>query len=370
MSVSLPPLRSGVEKIRPYEPGKPIEEVERELGVARASKLASNENPLGPSPRVRRALSRATGALNRYPDGSCFYLRQALSRHLRVRPEELIIGNGSNELLVLLGLAYLRPREEVLTSQMTFVVYGLVANLMNAKFITVPMQKYTYDLEAMARALTPKTRMVFIANPNNPTGTLLPSRALASFIRRVPRKCLVVLDEAYHEYVEPRARAHSLSWVRQYPNVAVLRTFSKAYALAGLRLGYGVVSPEVKAAVDRVRDPFNVNSLAQVAAQAALQDGAYMKKCVALAKSERRRVGRELLNLGIKVVPSQTNFLFVELPEQVRNSQVFHQSLLQLGVIIRPFPGQYARITLGKPSENDKLLRSVKKVLNYPALNR
>jgi len=353
--------RPAIADILPYQPGKPVAEVERELGIARAIKLASNENPFGPSPRVRAALRQAAGSVNIYPDGACYYLRHALARNYKYHPEEIIVGNGSNELLVLLGLAYLNPGDEVLTSQMSFVVYRMVARLMQAKLTAIPMRDYTFDLEAMTRALTSRTKIVFIANPNNPTGTLLDARILRRFIDRVPPGCLVVLDEAYYEYVDPRLRSKSLDWVRERRNLVVLRTFSKAYALAGLRVGYGMVSPEVKQAIERVRDPFNVNSLAQIAALAALEDRAYMQQCVQLVKTERERIGKELAELGLKVIPSQTNFIFTQLPRG--ESQAVAHALMRRGIIIRPFPGPYIRITLGRVVENNKMIQAMKKVI-------
>ncbi len=355
------PWRPGVERITPYQPGKPIEEVERELGIARAIKLASNENPLGPSPAVKAALARAIRDVHRYPDGACFNLRAALSRRLGVKPDALLLGNGSNELLSLLGLAYLRPGDEVLTSRQTFVVYETVALLANAKFITVPLRDYAYDLDAMAKAVTPATRLVFISNPNNPTGPAVNPDALKTFVDGVPEQCLVVLDEAYYEYMDSAYQADTLSWARERNNLVVLRTFSKAYALAGLRVGYGVAPVSVGQALERVRDPFNVNVLAQAAALAALGDRAYVKRVVSLAKRERKRVAKALSILGCEVAPSQANFVFVKVPRG--DGQALYQRLLRRGVIVRPMPGPFVRITLGREAENDKMLTALKKTL-------
>jgi len=351
--------RTQIEGMQPYQPGKPIEEVERELGITAVIKLASNENTLGPSVRVKNAVKNAVDKMQLYPDGACFYLRQALAKQLKCRPDTLMIGNGSNELLVLLGLAYLNPGDEVLTSQMSFVVYKTVAQIMGAEFIAVPMRDFAYDLEAMAKKFTPKTKMIFIANPNNPTGTLVDAKVLRNFINRIPGSCLIVLDEAYFEYVDPQWAVNTIDWVRERKNLVVLRTFSKAYGLAGLRIGYGVAAPGVTQTIERVRDPFNVNSLAQVAAIAALGDQAYMKKCVALAKSERKRVAKELRQMGFKVVAGQTNFLFTKL--NPTDSKDLVDTLMQRGIIVRPFPEGYARITLGKVAENNKMLRALKK---------
>ncbi|MEW6515288.1 MAG: histidinol-phosphate transaminase [candidate division FCPU426 bacterium] len=353
--------RPGLERIAPYQPGKPIEEVERELGISNAVKLASNENPLGPSPRVREALRRAAGAVHRYPDGACFGLRAALSRRLGVKPGELLLGNGSNELLVLLGQAYLRPGDEVLTSRQTFVVYEMVALLANAKLVAVPLRNYAYDLDALRRAVTPRTRLIFIANPNNPTGTAVEPRELRAFVDRVPGRCLVVLDEAYFEYMDPAFQADTLSWVRKRSNLVVLRTFSKAYALAGLRVGYGVAHASVAQAIERVREPFNVNHLAQAGAVAALADPAHMRRAVSLAKRERKRVSRALADLGCEVAPSQANFVFARVPRG--DGRACYGRVLRLGVILRPMPGPYVRITLGTKAENDKMLSAMKAVV-------
>lgn len=355
------PWRPGIERIAPYQPGKPVEEVERELGIARAIKLASNENPLGPSPAVKAALARAVREVHRYPDGACFNLRAALSRRLGVQPDELLLGNGSNELLSLLGLAYLRPGDEVLTARQSFAVYELVALLANATFTAVPLRAYAYDLEAMAKAVTPATRMVFIANPNNPTGAAVDPKKLKAFVDGVPGQCLVVLDEAYREYMDPAYLADTLSWVRERNNLVVLRTFSKAYALAGLRVGYGVAPVSVGQALERVRDPFNVNALAQAAALAALADQASVRRVVSLAKRERKRVSKALAGLGCAVAPSQANFVFVEAPRG--DGQALYQKVLRRGVILRPMPGPCVRITLGTPAENDRMLRAMKAAL-------
>ncbi|MBN1596110.1 histidinol-phosphate transaminase [candidate division FCPU426 bacterium] len=344
--------------IEPYQPGKPVEEVKRELGVARAIKLASNENPYGPSPRVRAALRREIGRVHIYPDSACFTLTRDLARYLQCREEEIIIGNGSNELLVLLGMAYLGPEDEVLTSQMTFVVYETVARLMNAKLVATPPRDYSYDLEAMARKISPRTRLVFISNPNNPTGTVVDPHALKRFLDRIPPACLAVLDEAYYEYADDSRMGPTVQWVRERQNLVVLRTFSKAYALAGLRVGYGIMPPEVKSILDRIRPPFNVNSLAQVAAIAALADQPYMRQCVEKTRTERKRVGDALTAMGFKAVPSQANFLFLQ--GRRAESRACAQALMKAGVIVRPFPGPYLRMTLGLEAENNKCLRAMR----------
>lgn len=358
----IPAIRSGVQAIAPYQPGKPIEEVKRELGLSRVIKLASNENPLGPSPAAVRAGSQALREAALYPDGSCYRLRKALAGRLGTDPDQILLGNGSSELLILLGRAFVSPGEEVLTSQMSFVLYQTLAQLQDASLITVPMKDFTFDLEALARAVTPKTRMILIANPNNPTGTAVDPKALENWLEAVPSDCLVVLDEAYYEYLEPKLRPASLHWAANRENVVVLRTFSKVYGLAGLRAGYGVASRRIKEALDRVRDPFNVNHIAQAAAAAALADPAHVRRTVALARSERRRLAGELRKLKFLVIPSQANFLLVSVPD--RDAQSWFQALLEQGVITRPVVGPFLRITLGTRPQNEKLVRACGRIVH------
>lgn len=360
------PFREGIDKIQPYQPGKPAEAVEREYGVPHAIKLASNENSFGPSRLVEKEIKKTINNLALYPDGSCFNLRKALAKKNNCQADELIIGNGSNELLVLLGMAALNQGDQVVTSEMTFVVYAKIAQLMQAELITIPMKDYTIDLEAMAAAITNKTKLIFIANPNNPTGTALDPMQLVRFIKKVPATCLVVLDEAYYEYMDEKFQTPSTEWIRHHQNIAVLRTFSKAYGLAGLRLGYGIVSPAVYQAVERVREPFNVNALAQVAGLACLQDEAYMRKCLAVVQKEKAKMFEELQASNLMVTPSQTNFFFVNVSKlkglKEPTGQCFYETLIAMGIIIRPMPGPYARITIGKPSENSKVLKAIRKL--------
>jgi histidinol-phosphate aminotransferase len=344
----------------PYQPGKPIAEVKREFGLTDVVKLASNENPLGPSPLALRAAQKAVAEVGVYPDGACFELRQALAREHGWEPENLILGCGSNELILLLGQAFLNPGDEVLTSEMTFVVYPTVANLADARCVSVPMKKFTFDLNALARAITLNTKMIFIANPNNPTGTALPPRDLERFVGKVPSSCLLVLDEAYFEYLDASWRPESHSWVKRHPNLVLLRTFSKAYGLAGLRVGYGLVSGPVARAVDCVRAPFNVNTVAQAAAVAALGDRKHVARSAALARRERVWLGARLLKAGFKPVPSQANFVFTAVPWG--SGQTWFMELMKLGVIVRPMPGPFVRITVGTREQNERLLAAVKEV--------
>ncbi len=356
-----PVCRECLQGITPYQPGKPSEHVRREFGLKRVVKLASNENPLGPSPRARRALLRSAAEVALYPDGSALALRQALARRLRVAPDQVLLGNGSSELLTQLGAAYLSPGDEVLTSHLTFVSYPTVAKLMNATLVQVPQREFTYDLEAMARAVSPRTRLVFISNPNNPTGTVVPPAALRRFVDAVPAACLVVLDEAYREYALPSRQADTVAWVRAgRPNVVVLRTFSKCYGLAGLRVGYGAAPRSVHWALERVRDPFNVNRPAQAAALAALGDAAHLRRSVALARRERVWLKQRLEERGFMVVPSEANFVFARVPRG--DGQECFDALQRRGVIVRPMPGPYVRITAGTRPQNEMLVRELKKL--------
>jgi len=356
-------VRPCVNGIDPYQPGKPAEEVERELGIKHAIKLASNENPLGPSRKVQAAVRMAARQAHIYPDGSCYHLRQALAKFFKFPADRLLLGNGSNELLVRLGNAFLQPGDEVLTSQSSFVVYYTVPKLMDATLVAVPMKDWAFDLDAMAHAVTPKTRMIYLANPNNPTGTVVEAGKLKAFLDKVPDRVLVVLDEAYYEYADPKIMPPTLTWVRERENLVALRTFSKIYGLAGLRVGYGFASAAVCDAIERVREPFNVNHLAQAAAAAALSDQAHVRRVAGLARRERRRVGKLLAKAGLEVIPSQANFIFALVPERLGMSgREFSDALMRRGVIIRPFPGRAVRITLGTEAENDKLVKAIRRI--------
>jgi histidinol-phosphate aminotransferase len=361
MNDARPVPRDCLHGITPYQPGRPIEHVQREFGLKQVVKLASNENPLGPSPKARRALAASAAGAALYPDGSCLALRRALAKRLRLEPDQVLLGNGSSELITQLGAAYLNPGDEVLTSQLTFVTYPTVAKLMDATLVQVPQREFTYDLEAMAQAVTRRTKLVFIANPNNPTGTVVAPEALRRFVDRVPATCLVVLDEAYREYAAPARMADTVAWVREgRPNVVVLRTFSKCHGLAGLRVGYGAAPRQVHWALERVRDPFNVNRSAQAAALAALGDSAHLRRSVALARRERVWLRRQLDALGFVCVPSEANFVFARVPRG-DGAECF-DALQRRGVIIRPMAGPFVRITAGTRPQNQKLIREVKKI--------
>src|SRR5437773_932102 len=298
--------------IAPYEPGKPIEELERELGISDAIKLASNENPLGPSDRVQKALAAAVTTLNRYPDGSGFYLRQALAKKHGVGSEQIILGNGSNELIELLVRTFLKPGDEAVVPHPSFVVYPMIVQAAGGIRVMVMLKDYRLDLDAMARAVTPLTKMVFIANPNNPTATIVTSDEVEAFMNRIPDRTIVVFDEAYFEFAMGPDFPDTLSYAKQGRKVIVLRTFSKANSLAGLRVGYAVADADATALMNRIRQPFNVNSLGQIAALAALEDEAHVLECVRMIEAGRHFLYDEFKTLRLKYVPSRANFILVD----------------------------------------------------------
>jgi histidinol-phosphate aminotransferase len=354
-----------VRAIAPYVGGKPIDEVARELSLDPATivKLASNENPRGPGQRTLDAIAAATKDLTRYPDGNGFALKAALSAQLHVPPEQIVLGNGSNDVLELTTQAFLRAGDHAVYSQYAFIVYSLATQARGAVGIEVPARDYGHDLAAMRAAMTPKTRIVFIANPNNPTGTWLAGAAVESFIASVPKDVLVVLDEAYNEYLDESDRAESIGWIARYPNVVVSRTFSKAHGLAALRVGYGIMNREVADMLNRVRQPFNVNALAQAAAIAAVQDTDYVRESSRLNREGMRQLEAGLSALSLRYLPSHGNFILVD----VGNAERVNQALLRQGVIVRPVANYdlptWLRVTVGLPGENERFLAALKLAL-------
>ncbi len=362
LSLALP----GVQKLSPYVPGKPVEELAREFGLRAEDivKLASNENPLGPSPQALEAIRGAFDELTRYPDGNGFLLKQALADRLGVSTSMITLGNGSNDILELITRAFVSPQHEVVFSEHAFAVYPIVTQAVGARPVVVPARDWGHDLDAMAAAITPATRLVFIANPNNPTGTWIERPALERFLAKVPEDVIVVLDEAYTEYVETGDVPNGLDYLTQYPNLLVSRTFSKAYGLAALRVGYGICQPAIADAMNRVRQPFNVNSLAQAAALATLEDEAYL--------AESRRINREgmaqleagFTSLGLSWIFSRGNFIAVDLGREA--APVF-QGLLRQGVIVRPVANygmpHHLRVSIGLPEENQRFLEVLGQVM-------
>jgi histidinol-phosphate aminotransferase len=354
-----------IRAIAPYQPGKPISELAREMGIDEAGiiKLASNENPLGVSPLARRAIEATLADLARYPDGNGFELKRALSRRHGVAQERIVLGNGSNDVLEMAARAFLAPGLEAIYSQHAFAVYPLVVQAAGATGIEVPAKGYGHDLAGMRRAITPRTRLVFIANPNNPTGTLVPAPELQAFIAGVPPAMLVVLDEAYNEYLAEEFRSDSIGWLERFPNLVVTRTFSKVYGLAGLRVGYAFAAAGVADLMNRVRQPFNVNSVALAAATAALDDAGFVRKSFELNRSGMRQLTDGFKRLAIEYIPSYGNFVSF----RVKDAAGVFQKLLKVGVIVRPIASygmpQHLRVTVGLESENARFLDSLKRAI-------
>ncbi|MGH8719599.1 MAG: histidinol-phosphate transaminase [Burkholderiales bacterium] len=350
---------SYIQSIAPYQPGKPMSELERELGIKNAVKLASNENPLGPSPRALAAAHSALDDVSRYPDGNGFALKAALAARYKVAMDNIVLGNGSNDVLELLARAYLFPGAQAVYSQHAFAVYPLVTQAAGAEGVEAPARNYDHDLAAMANAVTEKTRIVFIANPNNPTGTLVTRSELLEFLRALPVSVLVALDEAYDEYLFADLKSNSVAWLAEFPNLVITRTFSKAYGLAGLRVGFALCSAPVADMMNRVRQPFNVNSIALAAAEAALADTDFVENSVRLNSEGLRQITSGFINLGIKFIPSFANFVSFELPD----AQAVYQKLLRRGIIVRPIANygmpKHLRVSIGRAEENAQFLRAL-----------
>ncbi|TMG82977.1 MAG: histidinol-phosphate transaminase [Betaproteobacteria bacterium] len=354
-----------VRRINPYVPGKPIDELAREYGLAEEAivKLASNENPRGPSPRAREAIVAACAGITRYPDGNGFALKNALAARYGVDCGQIVLGNGSNDVLELATQAFLRPGDQAVYSQHAFAVYPLATQARGAIGIEVPARDYGHDLETIAKAVTPRTRIVFVANPNNPTGTWLSPAAVKAFLAVVAREVLVVLDEAYDEYLDAGQRSPSMTWIAEHRNLIVSRTFSKAYGLAGLRVGFGVMDPDVADMLNRVRQPFNVSSVAQAAALAALADTDYVAESARLNRAGLAQLSAALEAMRVAYVPSHANFLLVH----VGNGGRVYEHLLRQGVIVRPVANyglpEHVRVTVGLPEENRRFLAALESAL-------
>lgn len=366
MTHATPHALEYVSRLAPYVPGRPIEDVARELNLDPKSivKLASNENPRGPSAKVLAAVAQAAADITRYPDGYGYHLKDALCQRLGVKATQLVLGNGSNDILELATMAYLRPGDAAVYAQHAFAVYPLATHARGATGIEVPAKDYGHDLPAMRAAITPQTRIVFVANPNNPTGTWIPPATLESFIGSVPGDVLVVLDEAYNEYLDPADRADSVGWVARYPNLVVSRSFSKAYGLAALRIGYAVTSEAVADMFNRVRQPFNVNAVAQAAAIAALADTDYVEESRKLNREGLDQLYRGLDALGVPYLRSHGNFVLAKVGDAAR---INHALLLQ-GVIVRPVASyalpEWLRISIGLPAENARFLTALASALH------
>lgn len=355
-----------VQRLSVYEPGRPIEDVARELGstsIDEIVKLASNENALGPSPRALRAIHKMARRVHLYPDAGSFYLREALARRVGVPAACVAVGHGSNELIALLAQIFLEPGDSIIMSEFAFIIYRLVADLFGARTITTPMRKFTHDLDAMAAAIEPRTKLVFVANPNNPTGTMVEEESIERLVHRAPSDVILVFDEAYIELVPPERQPNTVQYVREGRPVVVLRTFSKTYGLAGLRVGYAIGPAEVVDALNRVRQPFNVNAVAQAAALAALDDEAYVERTRRMVAAGLAQWERGCRRLGLETVPSVANFLLVK----VGNGRAVFEALQRRRIIVRPMDSyglpEYVRVTVGTRQENACALRALADVI-------
>ncbi len=357
----------GVQALSPYQPGKPIDELARELGLRPDSiiKLASNENPLGPSPKALTAVREALDELCRYPDGNGFELKQALSVRYGVMPAQITLGNGSNDVLEVITRCFADPASEVVFSQYAFAVYPLVTQAIGATGVSVPARDYGHDLDAMADAVTDRTKLVFVANPNNPTGTVHGAGVIEAFLERIPAHVLVVLDEAYCEYLQGDGYVDGVSLLERYPNLIVTRTFSKAWGLASLRVGYSISSPEIANILNRVRQPFNVDTLALSAATAVLDDEDYLQRSRQVNAEGMKQLEAAFEHMGLDYIPSAGNFIAVDVGERAAD---INQLLLQQGVIVRPIAGYgmpgHLRVSIGLPEENDRFIESLARALD------
>ncbi len=360
---------SYVRQIAPYVAGKPISEVAREFGLdeARIVKLASNENPLGMPESAKTAMARAVEELGRYPDSNAFELKAAIGERYGVPADWITLGNGSNDILELAAHAFVEKGQSIVYAQYSFAVYALATQGLGARAIVVPAVAYGHDLDAMLNAIEPDTRLVFIANPNNPTGTFIEGPALEAFLEKVPKSVVVVLDEAYTEYLPAEKRYDSIDWVRRYPNLLVSRTFSKAYGLAGLRIGLAIAQPGLTDLLNRLRQPFNVNTVAQAAAVAALGDAAFLEKSAALNAAGYRQLTQAFDKLGLEYVPSFGNFVLVRVGHDDGAGARVNLALLKQGVIVRPVGNyglpQWLRVTVGLPEENTAFIAALEKAL-------
>ncbi|MCR3922047.1 MAG: histidinol-phosphate transaminase [Firmicutes bacterium] len=356
--------REKILAIKPYVPGKPVEEVERELGISGVIKLASNENPLGPAPAAIRALQDMAATVSVYPDGNCYYLKEALANHLGVTPANLIVGNGSDEIIKMIAEAFLDEGEEAIVADPTFSEYDFAVKVMGGRTIVVPTKDLTHDVDAMVAAITEKTKLLFICNPNNPTGTKVGKAEITTLMERVPAGVIIVFDEAYYEYVMDEDFPQTIEYVKAGRDVIVLRTFSKIYGLAGLRIGYGVSTPELIGMISRVKEPFNVNLLAQAAALAALNDPAYVTESRQVNEEGKDYLYQEFTRLGLAYMPTHANFIWVQIKADCQ--RVFAK-LLRLGVIIRTGDifgaPDVIRVTVGTSAQNKRFIEALAAVL-------
>ena len=360
MNIVIPKFLS---QLKPYAAGKPIKEVQTEYGISIPIKLASNENPIGPSPMAIAAIKRALQDIHRYPDSKMTELRYKLARVLQVKPEQIVIGNGSDEVMSFIGQAFLLPEEEVIVPFPSFSIYEKVVIMNQANLIKVPLKDLSIDLEAIKNRISQKTKLIFLTNPHNPTGSFFEASVLENFLKNVPKSTLIIIDEAYIDFVSPKRHFESLNYLKDFSNLIILRTFSKSYGLAGLRVGYGIMNIELANILEKVRYPFNVNILAQVAAINALDDKKFLETTRKLVWEGREFITKALTELGIGVYPSEANFLLV----YIGNKAVeIYESLLKKGIIVRPLTNyhlaEYIRITIGRPEENQTFIQVFKQI--------
>jgi histidinol-phosphate aminotransferase len=357
-------VRKNILGITPYIAGKPIEETKRQYKLKKVIKLASNENPLGPSLKAQAAVRKNIGLVNRYPDSNAFYFKKRIARYLGLQPANIVPGNGSDELIDIIIKTFVEDDENILTADTTFLEYGIISAVNNRKIVTVPLKYFKYDLEAMKKKVNDKTKVIFIANPNNPTGTYVTKYELEDFIRDLPGQVLLVLDEAYDAFIDVDDFPNSLNYVKADKNIILLKTFSKAYGLAGLRIGYAVVRSELAGFMERVRQPFNANLLAQAAAQAALDDKKFLARSKKIILEGKNFLYAELSKLGIPYVPSVANFILVDTG---KDGMGVFKDMLKYGVIVRDMQQyglkNFIRVTIGTKKENERFIKVLKKVL-------
>jgi histidinol-phosphate aminotransferase len=358
-------VRKGILDLRPYIPGKPIEEVKRELGLKEVVKLASNETSIGPSPLAVEAIKKEAKNINLYPEGSSRLLREKIAYKLNLNKEMIIIGNGADNIIDLIGMAFINEDDEVITGEITFPAYETITKIMGGKLISVKLKDFRFDLEEIIQRINKKTKIIFLCNPNNPTGTIVEREEVADFMEKVPQDVIVVFDEAYYDYVEDKNYPDSLSYVLKGKNVIILHTFSKIAGIAGIRVGYGVAKPEIVGYLIRVVSPFPTNRLAQVAALASLNDEEHYRKVLKTNQEGKKYLYRELKELGLFYVPTEANFIFIDLKE---DSEIVFEKLLKKGTIIRPGKTwgcpNFIRVTIGTPYENQKFILALKEVIN------
>jgi len=358
-------IRKGILDLKPYIPGKPIEEVKRELGLKEVIKLASNETSVGPSPLAVEAIKKELENINLYPEGSSSLLREKLAYRLSIDKEMIIIGNGADNIIDLVGMAFINEGDEVITGEITFPAYETITKIMGGKLISVKLKDFSFDLEGIIQRINEKTKIIFLCNPNNPTGTMVDKKAVDKFIKQIPENVVIVFDEAYYDYVEDENYPNSLSYVLEEKNVIVLRTFSKIAGIAGLRVGYGIAKPELIGYLNRVVNPFTTNRLAQVAALASLDDEEHYRKVLKTNQEGKKYLYRELKKIDLFYLPTETNFIFLDLKE---NSEVIFEKLLRKGVIIRPGKiygcPNFIRVTMGTDYENQKFILALKEVMD------